>query len=93
MDYTAQTNIRILIADESTSQRSQLKETLRRAGFHMIDEAANGDEALQKIDHLHPDIAIIDIWLSKLDGIGVIRASSQLDYRSDKAPSFIMTSP
>ncbi len=93
MAYTTQQNIRILIADENMNQRSQLKETLRRAGYLTIDEAANGDEALQKIDHNHPDIAIIDIWLSKLDGIGVIRASSQLDYRNDKAPSFIMTSP
>ncbi len=95
MDYNTHNNshIKILIADESASQRSLLRDVLHRAGFHMIDEASNGDDALQKIDHSHPDICIIDIWLSKLDGIGVIRASGQLDYRKDKVPAFIMTSP
>lgn len=94
MDYNHNnSHIKILIADENAGQRSQLREILHHAGFHMIDEASNGDDALHKIDHNHPDIAIIDIWLSKLDGIGVIRASQQLDYRKDKAPSFIMTSP
>ena len=38
-------------------------------------------------------MAIIDIWLSQLDGIGVIRACRNLDFRSDKPPVFIMTSP
>ncbi len=86
-------NVRILIADEQQPQRAQLKDTLARAGFHNIDEAANGEEAFQKIERNHPDIAIIDIWLSKMDGIGVIRASQGLDYHHDKAPAFIMTSP
>lgn len=84
---------RILIADEQPIQRSQLRDVLVRAGYHNIEEASNGEEALQKIDRSHPDIAIIDIWLSQLDGIGVIRDSQGLDYRNDKAPAFIMTSP
>ena len=84
---------RILIADEQSTQRTQLRDALTRAGYHNIEEAANGEEALQKIDRNHPDIAIIDIWLSQLDGIGVIRDSQSLDYRKDKAPAFIMTSP
>ena len=84
---------RILIADESITVRAQLKEALLRAGYRHVEEASGGDEALSKIDRLHPDIAIIDIWLAQLDGIGVIRASRNLDYRSDKPPIFIMTSP
>lgn len=84
---------RILIADENTTQRTQLKEALSRAGYRHIEEATGGDDALSKIDRLHPDIAIIDIWLSQLDGIGVIRASRNIDFRADKPPVFIMTSP
>lgn len=83
----------ILIADEQPSQRAQLRDALMRAGYHNVEEASNGEEALQKIDRGHPDVAIIDIWLSQLDGIGVIRDSQGLDYRKDKAPAFIMTSP
>ncbi len=84
---------KILIADEQPSQRALLRDALTRAGYHTIDEASNGEEALQKIDRTHPDIAIIDIWLSQIDGIGVIRDSHALDYRKEKAPSFIITSP
>ena len=84
---------RILIADENASGRAQLKEALLRAGYHHVEEAVGGDEALTKIDRMHPDVAIIDIWLSQLDGIGVMRASRNLDFRSDKPPVFIMTSP
>lgn len=86
-------NARILIADENTTQRGQLRENLVRAGYRSVEEAVNGDDALHKIDRLHPDIAIIDIWLSKLDGIGVIRQSHSLDLRGDREPAFIVTSP
>ncbi len=84
---------RILIADESTTCRAQLREALSRAGYRHIEEATGGDDALAKIDRSHPDIAIIDVWLSQLDGIGVIRACRNLDFRSDRPPVFIMTSP
>ena len=84
---------RILIADENPAGRAQLREALNRAGYRHIEEATGGEDALGKIDRIHPDIAIIDIWLSQLDGIGVIRACRNLDFRSDKPPVFIMTSP
>ncbi len=84
---------RILIADENTIQRAQLREALSRAGYRHIEEAAGGEDALAQIDRTHPDIAIVDIWLSQLDGIGVIRACRNLDFRADKPPVFIVTSP
>ena len=84
---------RILIADENPHQRSLLREALNRAGYRCVEEASGGDEALSKIERNHPDVAIIDIWLSQLDGIGVIRACRNLDFRSDQPPVFIMTSP
>ena len=83
----------ILIADENSAGRAQLRDALARAGYRRIEEAATGDEALTRIDRLHPDVAIIDIWLSQLDGIGVIRACRGLDFRGDRHPVYIMTSP
>ncbi len=88
-----QEKTRILIADENSAQRAQLKEALMRAGYRTFEEAAGGDDALAKIDRTHPDVAIIDIWLSQLDGIGVLRACRNIDYRADKPPVFIVTSP
>ena len=83
---------KILIADENAAQRQSLKNELIRYGYRNIEEAANGEEALVKIGRYHPDVAIIDIWLSKLDGIGVIRNCKSLKFAPDSAPSFIVVS-
>ncbi len=89
---TGTKNTKILIADENAQMRSNLREGLTRAGYRSIEEAANGEDALVRIGRNHPDIVICDIWLSKIDGIGVLRNSRLLDFGKDKAPSFIILS-
>ncbi len=88
MDY----NVKILICDENVMHRHNVYDKLRGVGFVNITQASNGEEALDKIDAGHPDIVICDLWLSKLDGIGVLRASKKLTYIPDRAPSFIILS-
>ncbi len=83
---------KILIADENPAQRKALAGELRRAGFVNIEEATNGEEALIKIGRYHPDVAILDIWLSKLDGIGVLRNCKSLHFGDDLPPAFIIVS-
>lgn len=83
---------KILIADENTQSRSGIKEVLMRKGYRNVEEASNGEEALVKINRLHPDIVITDIWLSKLDGIGLIRNCKGINFEPDLAPNFIMAS-
>ena len=85
-------NAKILIADENPAQRQSLRDSLVAAGYRSIDEATNGEEALSKISRSHPDVVVIDVWLSRLDGIGVLRNSRALDYGKDSAPSFIVVS-
>ncbi len=84
--------IKILIADENASDRQALCNELRRAGFTNLLEAGNGEEALIQIGKNHPDIAIIDVWLSKLDGIGVLANCKNLKFAPDKPPAFIVVS-
>ena len=83
---------KILIADENPAQRQALANELRRMGFRNVEEAANGEEALIKIGRYHPDVAILDIWLSKLDGIGVLRNCKSLHFGEDLPPAFIIVS-
>ena len=83
---------RILIADENAVTRQNLRDGLIRHGYRYIEEATNGDEALTIISRWHPDIVIADVWLSKLDGIGVLRQSKSLDLGKDKHPSFVILS-
>ena len=82
---------KILIADESPDQRKALAENLRRTGYRNIEEATNGEDALLKISRTLPDVVIADLWLSKIDGIGVIRNASGLHYPGNK-PVFILVS-
>ena len=89
MEYTT----KILIADENSSGRALIKECFMRAGCRYIEEAVNGEDALAKIGRIHPDVVIIDIWLSKVDGLSVVRSAKALSYGSDKPPIMIMTSP
>lgn len=83
---------KILIADESGETRRSYIEALKKAGFKSLDEASNGEEALAKITASHPDIVISDIWLSRLDGIGLMRRASIINYTPDTAPTFVIAS-
>ena len=83
---------KIIIADENAEIRRQMRDCFTRRGFRVIDEARDGEEALAKIGRSHPDLVIVDLWLSKLDGIGVIRESKKLSYGHDAPPAFILIS-
>ena len=91
MEYNKST-AKILIADENPAQRKMLKESLVAAGYRHIIETSDGEDTLVQINRYHPDIAVIDLFLSKLDGIGVLRNSKQINFAPDKAPSFIVLS-
>ena len=85
-------NAKILIADENVQSRQSTKEALIRKGYRYVDDACNGEEALVKINRNHPDIVIADIWLSKLDGVGLVRNCKGINFGNDKAPHFIVAS-
>lgn len=83
---------KILIADENAAMRQSLRDGLIRQGYRYIEEATNGEEALTRIGRNHPDIVIADVWLSKLDGIGVLRQCKSMEMGADKPPAFIILS-
>jgi two-component system chemotaxis response regulator CheB len=65
---------RILVADDSTFMRRLLTQALRDAGFDVVGEAADGDEALALYRDLRPDAMTLDLAMPGMDGIGVLRA-------------------
>ena len=91
MEYNKNT-AKILIADENPLQRKNLKESLSAAGYRTVLEASDGEDTLVQINRYHPDIAIVDLCLSKLDGVGVLRNSKQINFAPEKAPAFIVLS-
>ena len=81
---------KILIADENTVMRTTLRDELKAQGYASVYESTNGEEALSMIKAIVPDIVIIDVLLSKLDGIGVIRQVKK--ELLEDAPIFIVMS-
>src|ERR1700733_14680770 len=66
--------VRILLADDHELVRRGIRGLLRsRSGWRVIGEAANGREAVEKVNKLRPDVAIGDVSMPELDGLQVTR--------------------
>jgi len=65
--------MRILVAEDETIIRLDLKDMLTRAGFDVCAEARDGDEAVALARSEQPDLAIMDVKMPKVDGIEAAR--------------------
>jgi DNA-binding NarL/FixJ family response regulator len=71
---TVNNEIRILLADDHPLMRRGLRMSIEdEVGLKVIAEAQDGESALDQIEKLRPDIALLDIEMPKLDGLGVAR--------------------
>ncbi|MDX6488957.1 MAG: two-component system, response regulator PdtaR [Gaiellaceae bacterium] len=66
-------SLRILIAEDETIIRLDLRELLERSGFEVCAEARDGEEAVALARSERPDVAIMDVKMPKLDGIEAAR--------------------
>ena len=85
-------NVKILIADENSEFRRSCRENLEGFGYRCVTEASNGEEAMFAIERFHPDIVIIDTWMSKIETLSVIKNAKSLVYGVDEQPTFIVCS-
>jgi two-component system LytT family response regulator len=66
--------LRVVIADDERPARSFLAALLRSFDdVVIVAEAASGKEALAAIERERPDLALLDLQMPELDGIGVVR--------------------
>lgn len=63
---------RILIVEDETDLRELIVLHVKRAQFQ-VDEASNGQEALQKLKERAYDLVVLDWMLPKLNGIEIVR--------------------
>jgi response regulator NasT len=61
--------MRILVAEDETIIRLDLRDLLERAGHEVAGEARDGEEAVALARELEPDLAIMDVKMPRLDGI------------------------
>lgn len=79
--------LRILLADDEALIRLDLREMLTEAGHEIVGEAANGQEAVQLAQELHPDIVIMDVKMPVMDGL----TAAQQITEAEIAPVLLLT--
>jgi len=62
-------SVRILVAEDEALIRMDLIEMLREAGYDVVAEATNGEEAIALANEHKPDLCILDVKMPVLDGI------------------------
>ena len=65
--------IRVVIAEDEAIIRLDLKETLEEEGYEVVGETGRGDQAIELVRSLRPDLAILDIKMPGMDGLEVAR--------------------
>ncbi|MCC6339610.1 MAG: response regulator [Acidimicrobiia bacterium] len=65
---------RVFIAEDEAIIRLDLREMLEEEGYDVVGDCGRGDEAVEQIRELRPDLAILDIKMPGLDGLAAARA-------------------
>jgi two-component system nitrate/nitrite response regulator NarL len=66
--------VRVLVADDHPAMRGALARLVsEHAALELVGQATDGDEAVEMIDALSPDVALLDVRMPKLDGLGLLR--------------------
>jgi CheY-like chemotaxis protein len=80
---------RILIIEDNVAIREMIAEILTSEGY-VIDQAANGREALVKLQHVRPDAILLDLMMPVMDGPTFVKACDGLDHAAT-IPKVIMS--
>ena len=62
----------IMIADRDPRMRAALRFKFERAGYHVF-EVGNGEDLLTEIEDQQPDVLVLDLMMSDMSGIEVLR--------------------
>ena len=65
--------MRVLIAEDETIIRLDLRGLLERAGHEVVGEARDGDEAVALAERARPELVMMDVKMPRLDGIEAAR--------------------
>jgi two-component system response regulator (stage 0 sporulation protein A) len=84
-----ETNAKVLIADSGEDFRFLMADTISsEEDMTVVATAGDGIEALTLAEQKHPNVVVMDLVLTKLDGLGVLRKLSQ----SAQRPAVIIVS-
>ena len=79
----------VLVADDQADIRAFVRRHLEGAGYRVV-EAADGEEALDRVRQRLPDLVVSDVMMPRLDGLGLCRALRS-DPETDFVPVLLLT--
>jgi DNA-binding NarL/FixJ family response regulator len=72
---STQPAVRLLIADDRSRTRRALRALLAaHAGYEVVGEAEDGEQALARVQELQPELVVLDVRMPRLDGIAATAA-------------------
>lgn len=69
--------LRVVIAEDEAIIRMDLRETLQEEGYEVVGETGRGDEAVELVRNLMPDLAILDVKMPGMDGLAAAEVLSR----------------
>ncbi|SCX11874.1 ANTAR domain-containing response regulator [Candidatus Aquiluna sp. UB-MaderosW2red] len=78
--------LRVIVIEDESLIRMDVVATLQEAGYEVIGEGADGEEAIRLATELEPDLVVMDIKMPKLDGISAAEKIAEL-----KIPVVLLT--
>ncbi len=73
-DRVVSGTLRVIIADDERPARAFLASLVRsNPDVELLGEASTGMEAVALIERVHPDLALLDLQMPEVDGLGVVR--------------------
>lgn len=84
---------RVIIVDDSRLVRKAVRDILESQVplLEVVGEAANGQEGLDLIDSLHPDLVILDVEMPLMDGLTMLRRLKERTHRPDVIMLSVLT--
>lgn len=81
---------RILVVDDHEIVRSGIRRLIEEAGrgWEVCGEGANGVEAIEKVESLHPDVVVLDIAMPLVNGL---EAASRISKEGDRCRVLLFT--
>jgi DNA-binding NarL/FixJ family response regulator len=65
--------VRLLLADDHTMVRQSMRRSMEEAGFDVVGEASDGEEAVRMAAEHAPDVILMDVSMPVLDGVEATR--------------------
>ena len=70
---------RLLVADDAMIIRELIKDMAASAGWEVVGEASNGQEAIERYQELHPDAVTLDLVMPEHDGLHALHGIMEFD--------------